>query len=392
MTDLAGSYPLGRPDIYPRTTAVAADAEIRRYAAWTERAARPAVAHVALRVDPSQLRNVHLELARRLGRDAGIRVSLVPGRVPMPVPSSVDLLLSLERLTSRLSGRRLSDRLAADPAFMSGPSASDLPDLTFDFCGDDDGAGGLTVRVLYDGMAGDAVLFGALLAGRMPGIELEQVRSGRLLARGVPCADNARSITDALECVLARLVTLVFSTARGWIKIAAAPSHAPRLPAVRDVIAYEVKTLAHSAIRALYKMCCRAPHWRTCWRYLDGPDLWQTRSVTGTAWNVIPDPGLRFYADPFPFVHEGRSYIFVEDFDHPTGKACISVILFLDERGAERPRSSRCSRSRGTCPTPSCSSMRGRSGWCSESSGQSQPSSSIGPIRFRIAGCKRRCS
>ena len=78
-------------------------------------------------------------------------------------------------------------------------------------------------------MAGDAVLIGALLAGRMPGIELEEARSGRLLARGVPCADNARSITDALECVLARLVTLVISTARGWTKIAAAPSHAPRL-------------------------------------------------------------------------------------------------------------------------------------------------------------------
>src|SRR4029078_4017492 len=128
---------------------------IRHDAAWTERAARPAVTHVALRVDPSQLRNVHLELARRLGRDAGIRVSLVPGRVPMPLPASVDLLLSFERLTSRLSGRRLSDRLAAGAALMSESSASDFPDLTFDFCGDDAGAGGLTVRVLYDGMAGD---------------------------------------------------------------------------------------------------------------------------------------------------------------------------------------------------------------------------------------------
>ena len=36
--------------------------------------------HIALRVDPSQLRNVHLELAQRLTRDAGMRVSLVAGR------------------------------------------------------------------------------------------------------------------------------------------------------------------------------------------------------------------------------------------------------------------------------------------------------------------------
>ena len=215
-------------------------------------------------------------------------------------------------------------------------AAQDSPDLIFDFCGDEAEPSERTVRVLYDGMAGDAVLLGALVAGRMPGIELEEARSGRLLARGVPCADNASSITDALECVLARLVTLVLSTARGWSKIAAAPSHAPRSARGRDMIAFEVKSLAHSAIRTLYKLCCHAPHWRTCWRHLDGPDLWQTRSVAGTSWNVIPDPGFRFYADPFPFVHEGRTCIFVEDFDHRTGKACISVLPF-DDRGPTGP-------------------------------------------------------
>jgi hypothetical protein len=331
MADLADIYALDRLDDPPRAKTVAA--ENRRNAAWTERSAWPVTGHVALRVDPSQLRNVHLELAQRLTRDAGMRVSFASGRAAMPVPASVDLLLSFERLTSRPSGRKLGDRLAP---FVSEPPVQSDPDLIFDFCGDHADPGGLTVRVLYDGMGGDAVLFGALLAGRMPGIELEEAGSGRLLARGVPCADNAGSITDALECVLARLVTLMTSTARGWTKIAPAPSQAPRPPGVRDVIAYEVKSLAHATIRRLYKLCCHAPHWRTCWRYVDGPDLWDTRSVAGTAWNVIPDPGFRFYADPFPFVHQDRTYIFVEDLDHRTGKACISVLPF-DERGPTVP-------------------------------------------------------
>jgi hypothetical protein len=226
----------------------------------------------------------------------------------------------------------LSDRLESDPRLVPRRSAQDIPDLIFDFCGDESGPSEPTIRVLYDGMAGDAALLSALVAGRMPSIELEEARSGRLLARGAPCADNASSITDAMECALARLITLVTSTARGWSTVAAAPSHAPRPARARDVIVLEVKTLAHSAIRALYKLCCHAPHWRTSWRHVDGLDLWQTMSVAGTSWNVIPDAGFRFYADPFPFVHEGKTCIFVEDLDHRTGKACISVLPF-DDRG-----------------------------------------------------------
>src|SRR4051812_8256050 len=52
--------------------------------------------------------------------------------------------------------------------------------------------------------------------------------------------------------------------------------------------------------------------------------LWQAKSVIGTAWNVIPDPGFRFYADPFPLVHHGRTYVFVEDFDRAS-QSCRST-------------------------------------------------------------------
>ena len=64
--------------------------------------------------------------------------------------------------------------------------------------------------------------------------------------------------------------------------------------------------------------------------------LWQTGTLAGTAWNVIPDPGFCFYADPFPFVHRGRSYIFVEDWDHRRNKAVISVVPF-GESGPSGP-------------------------------------------------------
>jgi hypothetical protein len=309
-------------------------AEVRRDAASTGRSTTPPVRAVALRVDPTQLRNVHFALAQRLAGE-GMRVSWVRGRAA-PLPSSVDLLLQFERLIFRGSGLKLSDRLAVDQTALSTGASQEPPDLVLDFCGDESAPGERTIRVLYDGAAGDAVLIGALLADRMPCIELEDARSQVVLARGVPCADNAGSITAAFECVLARLIGLLVSAARGWTTLAAAPSHPARSPRMRDMIAFEGKTLAHSAIRVLYKLCCHAPHWRTCWRFLDGPDLWQTQSTAGISWNVIPDAGVRFYADPFPFVHDGKTWLFVEDFDHRTQKACISVVPF-DARGPSGP-------------------------------------------------------
>jgi hypothetical protein len=215
MTDLAGTYPFGRAEPYPRTTLVVADAQKQHDAARAERSAASAIKHIALRVDPAQMRNVHRELAQRLAREAGLRVSLAKGRAAIPLPSSVDLLLQLERLVFRLAGRKLGDRLEFDQTLTSEHPANEPPDLVFDFCGDEADPGERTIRILYDGMAGDVVLIGALVAGRMPMIELEAARSGRVLARGVPCADNAGSITEALECVLARLVTLALAVARG---------------------------------------------------------------------------------------------------------------------------------------------------------------------------------
>jgi hypothetical protein len=336
MTDVAGTYPFGRAEVYPRTAHIAGDTVNQRDVARAQRATAFAVKHVALRVDPSQMREVHRELAQRLTREAGLQVSFVNGRAAVPVPSWVALLLQFERLAFRLSGRKLGDGIEFDQALFPEHAPNEAPDLVFDFCGEETDPGERNIGILFDGVAGDAVLISALLAGRMPVIELEAAGSRQVLARGVPCADNAGSITDALECVLARVVTLALAVARGGTTLSSARAPAPRSARLRDMAAFEVKTASHAAIRRLYKLCCYAPHRRTCWRFLDGPDLWQTKSVAGTTWNVIPDSGFRFYADPFPFVHEGRTWVFVEDLDHRTNKACISVLPF-DERGPTGP-------------------------------------------------------
>ena len=163
-----------------------------RELARTEREHDRRVRHVTLVLDPSRLRRMHRDLAARLVRD-GIRVTVARGRAPSSTPASVDLLLELERLVYRLSGPRLSDRLDFDQLLLEEPSADDPPDLVIDLCGETSAAPrGRTIRVTYDGMTDESVIIGALVAGRMPTIEIEEAarRPGaRCSVRG-QCRDH----------------------------------------------------------------------------------------------------------------------------------------------------------------------------------------------------------
>src|SRR5262245_41371234 len=270
--------------------------------------------HIGLMLDPSRLRLAHRELAQRLVNEAGLAVSVAMARPERPVPPSLELLLSLERLVHRITGARLTDHI--DRHELGLPTHAAPPDLTIDLCGADTVArSGRTVRVLYDGMPGETFLVGALTAGRMPMIEIEDVATGAILAGGIPGADNAATVLEAFECVLARVATLVMALVRTSAPLGPERNTAARALRRRDIVTFEAKSLAHAIAHHLYRLCFYTPHWRTCWRFLDGPGLWETQSLAATAWNVLPDPGFRFYADPFPFVHQGKAFIFVEDLD-----------------------------------------------------------------------------
>ena len=54
--------------------------------------------------------------------------------------------------------------------------------------------------------------------------------------------------------------------------------------------------------------------------------MFERGDVGGIPWQVMPDTGHEFYADPFPIMVAGRYYIFYENFDHRRGKAVISYV------------------------------------------------------------------
>jgi hypothetical protein len=229
----------------------------------------------------------------------------------------------------------LSERMRAADIDRSLLRTNNDAELVLDLCGDrGTQRTGRTLRILYDGVTGEAALIAALLAGRMPVIEIEEAGDRAVRARGVACADNARTLSEALECVLARVLVLVGAVVRGNCPLA--PARFAPARAERGAIAFVLKSLAGTAASQLYHLCCYAPHWRTQWRFVEESDLLDMKTLRGTSWAVIPDPGDRFYADPFPFVHEGKTYVFVEDLDHRTNKGVISVIPF-DRNGPSGP-------------------------------------------------------
>ena len=83
-----------------------------------------------------------------------------------------------------------------------------------------------------------------------------------------------------------------------------------------------------SIAREVYRLCCYAPHWHVGWRYSENADVWKTGDLSGPSWQVLPDPGNRFFADPVPVTWKGRTFVFFEDLDHRVGKGIISAIEF----------------------------------------------------------------
>ena len=159
-----------------------------------------------------------------------------------------------------------------------------------------------------------------------------------MIASGHPGTESGGILTLAYRDVLARTATLI---------VAALDDANPKLDAEHQasplgtagVARFAAKSLARAAARKLYGLCYNAPHWRVGWRHVDGPDVIDLRAHPPSGWRDLPDDRSRFYADPFPIEHDGRTFVFVEDFVHALGYGVISAVEFGADGplGAPRP-------------------------------------------------------
>jgi hypothetical protein len=290
---------------------------------------------LSVRLDGRMPRRWHLRLIERMTHRPGVAVCVDARPGPGALPGNAALLFRLEAMLRRLPGDGPSapvDRARIDVA---GPAWSGPPDLILDLCGDVEDGRVPVCRLAFDDAPGEAALLAALLAGRRP---LVTIREGeRLLASG-RVGTEARSIMlTAFEDALVRTSSLVLAALDGTgPRLDGAPAarrHRQGLSAL-DLGARAARLGARMVSRRLRALCIRAPHWRTGWRSLSGPDVIDLRAHPASGWNVLPDDGRRFYADPFPIDDREGMVLFVEDYVYGQEKGVISAVRF----GAEGPR------------------------------------------------------
>jgi hypothetical protein len=262
------------------------------------------------------------------GRDVPVQIAWTA--TVEPRPAGLEGLFELERMVLRKGKSGGADKFT--PSAQPLQSRTGKADVVIDFTGgnrDPDCPARLYLRPLFNGVAGENAALTAVVAGDLPVIEIINEVDGAVLDRGHPSGEIAAGLSGALETVMVRTLTLVSAILSGNPRILPALSR-PAAAAPRQPAAFVARGLAVSIAKEIYRLCCYAPHWHIGWRYSQGTDVWHNRDLSGPGWNVLADPGHRFFADPFPFQWQGRTFVFFEDLDHRVGRGIISAIEFGD--------------------------------------------------------------
>lgn len=174
-------------------------------------------------------------------------------------------------------------------------------------------ATGFIIQRLTEELDGGQVLYRGWLQTRSPFLRNQQL----LLRESLPA--------------LTRLLTRLAAERRLPVAEPSLPYSWPllRSPGVNDSCRYVTRQAAHWGRKLARRLQRRYPRWtvavqRRHWR---DAVLWRATPV--------PNPPGHFLADPFVITHEGRTALFVEDFDYVTGKGTVAA-YFLDG-GADGP-------------------------------------------------------
>ncbi len=292
---------------------------------------------IEILIDPRNFRRWHQRLRDRLAHvlpRAKIRLARQEGAGGFS--AEVGALLGLEKTILRRMRPTLCDRAPAT-ALEPARDAGQKPDVVIDLTGASAAGrapGTALWRVLYDNAPGEAAAIAALLGGACPSLALEDARRGAILGEALPSLEAADGLTGGLEAVFSRVIFLIEQALLS-------PRRAFERPQVRTATgrrpaAFFARAMAHEALRRIYHLSCHSPHWRIGWRLHDGPGVLETGVLSGPRWQVLPDLGDSFAADPFPIEWRGQRALFYERLDYATNKGTIWVQPF-DESGPSGP-------------------------------------------------------
>ena len=278
---------------------------------------------IRLLLDAARARIWHRRLAEGLTA-RGHQVSLEVRRGGPAAPLAVPLLLTLEGLVYRQNGMTASAAwhlpVQASPA--------DSLDLILDMTGATEALGSTrTLRPVYANALLEEAVIAAVLSGSTPEIGILDSASGTAPRMSRAAIERPRVLCKALDNLCARLAT-IFAAAVEDIAHGRDLQGRTGAPLDRSAAAQltMLAALTGRARAALTSLSSKAPHWFVGWRQADADRISQTLRAPTSGWTRLPDDGARFYADPFVFRKDERTWLFLEEFPYAVGKALISVV------------------------------------------------------------------
>jgi hypothetical protein len=290
---------------------------------------------IRLVVDPARARVWHRRLAETLAK-RGHRVFVAIERRVPGVPLAVFLLMTLERLVYGAKGET-----AATPWKPEATREKEAfpPDVILDMTGAGHVRESRTLRPVFAASLLEEAAISALLSGRIPEVGILDSASPSQPRLFRAAVERPRVIIKALDNLGARLVT-IFASAVEDIAHGRSLSGRPA-PALDLRAQTRVNLIAAATARArlaLTSLSSKPPHWFVGWRRAVDDRVAKTLSAPASGWQKLADDGARFYADPFLVHREGRTWLFLEEFQYAIGKALISVVEFGPEGPIGTPR------------------------------------------------------
>jgi hypothetical protein len=300
---------------------------------------------ICLFLDPTRVYRWHVWLAEALTATGRCEVVVELATEKRPLPIICSLLLDLERLVYGLSNESALDS-AGDriKPFLRLLKPADGFDAVIDLVG---GEGRLPAarRVLvpyFDGLAGEIGAIACLIRRQVPGIQIEDSGTpGRPLTARPAVTDReilAASLDNILSSAayLLKKATLLGGHAAVRPELAKGlPFRSPRRRNTSRAMLWASASVTQKAMRLLKRLVVGGRTWGVAWRPVVNRALLRERAAV---FKRMRDDGRRYYADPFPFQWQDRTFLFVEEYVYARKRGGIAVSEMREDGTVSTPQ------------------------------------------------------
>ena len=257
-------------------------------------------------------------------------VTLRPVHDAPRLPAGLALLFALEKLLYGGAGERGCDLLPVEEIGSSEVAPGTTPDLVIDFSGGGGQDGPAVLSPAFDGVRGEMGAVSALLEHRLPEVGVFQGED--YFPLGLSANEEPLILIRGLDQVFSRMAGLFLRFVRG--RFASQKAQKPKECASgisASAIRFGLSSLSHKIRARLTRLSVDEPRWAIGWRRIKGDSAYETLQVRADDFTRFRDDGQRYFADPFVFLHEGKTHVFCEEYPYATGRGLISVFTIAPD-------------------------------------------------------------